>query len=67
MIATIEIKSEQKHFFEELANLLGAKITFEDAKKEEFLNKLERSYKQAQMHREGKITLKTFDQLLDEL
>ena len=69
----IDTKPQHRTLFMEMAKALKAKVQVEEVEKdvpptkEEFLDGLERSYRQAELHSQGKIKLKTARELFDEL
>ena len=69
----IETKERHRNLFLEMAKAVKAKIKIEEDEterpptKEEFLDSLERSLLQAELHSQGKIKLKTARELFDEL
>lgn len=69
----IETKERHRNLFLEMAKAVKAKVKIEDddsdrpPTKEEFLDSLERSFRQAELHAQGKIKLKTARELFDEL
>ena len=67
----IETQERHRTLFMEMAKALKAKVQVEPEEKKQtkavFLDKLERSYREAQLHAEGKIELKTARELFDEL
>ena len=77
MVLIIETDARYKQLFLELAKSLKAQIRIEnegDAQtedvsptNEEILDAIERGYRQAQLHVEGKIKLKSARELLNEL
>lgn len=69
----IETKERHRNLFLEMAKAVKAKVKIEDddldrpPTKEEFLDSLERSFHQAELHAQGKIKLSTLKDFLDEL
>lgn len=69
----IETKERHRNLFLEMAKAVKAKVQIEEDEKdrpptkEEFLDNLERSFRQAELHSQGKIKLKTARELFDEL
>jgi lipoate-protein ligase A len=69
----IETKERHRNLFIEMAKAVKAKVQIEEDEKdrpptkEEFLDNLERSFHQAEMHSQGKIELSTLKEFLDEL
>lgn len=69
----IDTKPQHRALFMEMAKSLKAQVQIEEEgkdrppTKEEFLDSLERSYRQAELHAQGKIKLKTARELFDEL
>ena len=77
MVLIIETDARYKQLFLELAKSLKAQIRIENEgdteadyvspTNEEILDSIERGYRQAQLHAEGKIKLKSARELLNEL
>jgi hypothetical protein len=69
----IDTKPQHRTLFMEMAKALNAKVRVEEVEedapptKEEFLDSLERSYRQAELHSQGKTKLSTLQEFLDEL
>ena len=67
----IETQERHRTLFMEMAKALKAKVQIEPEEKKQtkaaFLDKLERSYREAQLHAEGKIELPTLKEFLNEL
>ncbi|MCU0338277.1 MAG: hypothetical protein MUE30_00200 [Spirosomaceae bacterium] len=67
----IETQERHRNLFVEMAKAVKAKVKVEDEthppSKEEFLDSLEKSYREAQLHAQGKIKLKTARELFNEL
>jgi lipoate-protein ligase A len=69
----IETKERHRNLFIEMAKAVKAKVQIEEEEKdrpptkEEFLDNLERSFRQAELHSQGKIQLSTLKEFLDEL
>jgi len=72
---TIEIPDKVEKTLADLVKQLGGKVIATDtekkltraAKKKQILDDLEESVRQVKLHQEGKIKLKSIDQLLNEL
>ena len=69
----IETQERHRNLFVEMAKAVKAKVQIEEEEKdrpptkEEFLDNLEHSFRQAELHSQGKIKLKTARELFDEL
>jgi hypothetical protein len=69
----IETKERHRNLFLEMAKAVKAKVQIEEDEKdrpptkEELLDNLERSFRQAELHSQGKIQLSTLKEFLDEL
>ncbi|AXE19771.1 hypothetical protein DR864_19505 [Runella rosea] len=67
----IDVKPQHRNLFIEMAKAVKAKVEIvpEEKKrtKEEFLDNLENSLREAELHSQGKIELKTARELFDEL
>jgi cystathionine beta-lyase family protein involved in aluminum resistance len=76
MVLIIETEARYKQLFLELAKSLKAQITIEkddesvvdyiSPTNEEVLDSIERGYRQAQLHAEGKIELSSLDEFLND-
>jgi hypothetical protein len=70
---TLEIQDDQYEFFMQLVNRLPFVKVAEDTpkkltkKQKEFVENLKSALKEVELHQEGKIQLKTLQEVIDEL
>ncbi|MBE9603212.1 hypothetical protein [Pedobacter sp. MC2016-24] len=68
MQVTLEIKGDKAFsILEVLKSMKGVKVKSVDQSKEEYLKLLSDAYKQTELAEEGKLKLKSFDDLIGEL
>jgi len=68
MQVTLEIKGDKAFsILEVLKSMKGVKVKSVDQSKEEYLKLLSGAYKQTELAEEGKLRLKSFDELIGEL
>lgn len=68
MRVTLEIKGEQTaSILEVLRNIKGVTIKSIDEQNSAYFNELKNAYNETQLDKEGKVSLKSFNELLDEV
>ncbi|MBC6111070.1 hypothetical protein ACFOG5_18505 [Pedobacter fastidiosus] len=68
MEVTLEIKGENAFsILETLKSIKGVKIKNIDQLKEQYLNELANAYKETELAEKGKLNLKRFEDLVDEI
>lgn len=68
MEVTLEIKGENAFsILETLKSIKGVKIKNIDQLKEQYLNELANAYKETELAEKGKLSLKRFEDLVDEI
>jgi hypothetical protein len=68
MRVTLEIEGSQTaSILEVLKNIKGVTITSVDEHDSAYLNELKNAYNETQLDKEGKISLKSFNELLDDV
>jgi hypothetical protein len=68
MQVTLEIKGDKAFsILEVLKSMKGVKVKSVDQSKDEYLKSLSHAYKQTELAEQGKLQLKSFDELINEL